>query len=88
MKIKFLAVVVSVYSMFLYNYTYADDGYRLWLKYDLISDTNLLENYSNIIQAIMINGDSPTIQIAKKEITNGLTGLLRKSIPIVSYNFV
>jgi alpha-glucuronidase len=63
------------------NFANADDGYRLWLKYDLISDVNLIETYRDKIKAVMIEGESATIQIAVKELNNGLTGLLGKTIP-------
>ena len=40
----------------------ADAGYRLWLKYDPISDVNLLNNYKDKIKLIMIKGESETIK--------------------------
>ena len=66
------------------NLAKAEDGYRLWLKYNLISDENVLKEYKNKIQAVMVEGKSETIQIAKKEFRNGLSGILGKTIPEVS----
>ena len=37
---------------------YADDGYRLWLKYDLISKLNLLKEYRNNVQVVGETGCS------------------------------
>ena len=65
------------------GYAYADDGYRLWLKYDLISDTRLLKEYRKLIHASMIKGESATIQAARSELQNGLEGLLGSTIPQV-----
>ena len=62
----------------------SDDGYRLWLKYDLISNASLLQKYKDNLKAIMIIGESETIQIAKKELMNGLTGLLGTSLPLTN----
>ncbi|MEW6507592.1 MAG: alpha-glucuronidase family glycosyl hydrolase [Bacteroidota bacterium] len=54
----------------------AEDGYRLWLRYDRISDKNLLKEYSLKINSVYFEGSSPTISAAKEELKNGLTGLL------------
>jgi alpha-glucuronidase len=58
----------------------AEDGYRLWLRYDLISDSQILENYRNKINGIHCEETSATLQIAVKELQNGLDGLLGKSL--------
>jgi alpha-glucuronidase len=70
----FLVLIPTIYNS-------ADDGYRLWLKYDLISDVNLLQEYRDEIQTIILRGESATIQIACKELLIGSKGLLGKSIP-------
>src|SRR5208337_2917093 len=62
----------------------ADDGYRLWLKYDLISNPPKLKEYRESIKAWMIEGNSPTIDAAKHELRIGLDGLLGTTIPEVS----
>ena len=59
----------------------ADDGYRLWLCYDKINDNNILQQYKNTISSINFYGSSPTLTAAKKELQNGLQGLLYKKIP-------
>src|SRR3989304_8232472 len=81
MKNIYFKILFIVYSFVLCNFAYADDGYRLWLKYDLISDNNLLQEYRGMIHAFMINGESATIQTAKDELERGLNGLLGASIP-------
>ena len=55
---------------------YADNGYRLWLKYDKIENKQLLTQYKNTLQQITIAGNSPTIQKAKEELTIAAKGLL------------
>ncbi len=66
-----------------YNYSFADDGYRLWLKYDLISNPQKLDEYKELIKAKMFEGSSPTIEAAKHEFKIGLNGLLGENIPEV-----
>lgn len=60
----------------------AEDGYRLWLRYDLISNTQLLTTYKNQINSININEDSKTLSIAKNELQTGLEGLLGENVPV------
>jgi alpha-glucuronidase len=54
----------------------ADDGYRLWLRYDKISDTQLLSSYRKSISGWIIESQSPTLSAAGKELQTGLNGLL------------
>ncbi|HEY5407706.1 MAG TPA: alpha-glucuronidase family glycosyl hydrolase, partial [Ginsengibacter sp.] len=58
----------------------ADDGYRLWLRYDKINEGNILLHYQQDITGVQFNSSSPTLQVAKKELLNGLQGLLDKKI--------
>lgn len=59
---------------------FADNGYRLWLKYDLINQPQVLENYRKEISSIYSFKHSQTIDIAINELENGLEGLLQKKI--------
>lgn len=59
----------------------AEDGYRLWLRYDKITNPLLLQEYRRQISSIHFAGaSSPTIGIARNELMNGLQGLLDKKI--------
>jgi alpha-glucuronidase len=60
----------------------AEDGYRLWLRYDLIDNEEMLSEYRELISAIMIEENSPAALVAKTELLNGLAGLLGKEIPV------
>ncbi len=62
----------------------AEDGYRLWLRYDKIADVALLEQYVNNITGFMIEGNSPVLDVASAELQNGLGGLLGINIPELS----
>jgi alpha-glucuronidase len=62
----------------------AEDGYRLWLRYDLISDTTLLNEYNKYVTGWMIEGKSPTLEKAGNELQMGLNGLLGREIPEVT----
>ena len=59
----------------------AEDGYRLWLRYDKISDLQLLNEYRSSIKGWIIEGNSPTLKAAGRELQIGLNGLLAAKIP-------
>ena len=58
----------------------ADDGYRLWLRYDKIDDPVLLQQYRNNIAGVQFVSSSPTLSVAKQELLNDLQSLLDKKI--------
>src|SRR5688500_2128047 len=60
----------------------AEDGYRLWLRYDKIADATLHHTYSNQLQAISVQGTTPAFSVAQAELQTGLQGLLAKTIPV------
>ncbi len=59
---------------------FAEDGYRLWLRYDKIDNAALLQQYRNQISSVLFENSSPTLNVAKKELLTGLQGLLDKKI--------
>lgn len=62
----------------------AEDGYRLWLRYDLIQNPQLLQEYRLNIHEVMIDTSSPTLVAARKELERGLNGLLGVKTHFVS----
>ncbi|HMR56449.1 MAG TPA: alpha-glucuronidase family glycosyl hydrolase, partial [Cyclobacteriaceae bacterium] len=54
----------------------AEDGYRLWLRYDKIGNTRLLSQYKKDFSNLYIDGQSATQLAIKTELETGLTGLL------------
>jgi alpha-glucuronidase len=69
----------------------ADDGYRLWLKYDLISDAALRRSEAAALTEIVLmenlpdagGGDGGTMAAVREELTDGLRGLLGSEVPVV-----
>ena len=80
MERKFFLIVPLVFLLASINFVKAENGHRLWLKYDLISDQNLLKEYKELIKESIFEGNSPTIQIAANELQKGLRGLLGQTI--------
>ena len=67
--------------LFAVNTLIAEDGYRLWLRYDKISDIALLEEYAQAVTGWMVEGNSPTLNVAADELQAGLSGLLGMNMP-------
>ncbi len=61
----------------------ADDGYRLWLKYDLLTDTVLRTEYQTYSKSITFASNDPIAKTAALELQTGLRGLLGKNSPIL-----
>ncbi len=62
----------------------ADDGYRLWLRYDVVSDKAVLDQYNKSISGWIIEGESPVLNSCKNEMKLGLNELLGRDVPVVS----
>ncbi|WP_073058909.1 alpha-glucuronidase family glycosyl hydrolase [Fodinibius roseus] len=58
----------------------ADDGYRLWLRYDKIQDEDLRQDYLHQLRQIHYAGSSARIEKAKEELQRGISGLLAQKI--------
>jgi alpha-glucuronidase len=58
----------------------AEDGYRLWLRYDPLQDAVKRKEYTSFIKYLVIETTSPTLEIAEKELRLALGGLLEVSL--------
>jgi alpha-glucuronidase len=60
----------------------ADDGYRLWLRYDPLP-REMIEVYRPRVTAVVVAGSSPTLDSIRTELINGCSGLLGSTVPAV-----
>jgi alpha-glucuronidase len=74
MKRRFTVVIIMCLSGILYQLN-ADDGYRLWLKYDKIYDKVYLADCHRTFRNIMITGESPVLSSSMEEFLTGLGGM-------------
>ena len=63
------------------SFARAEDGYELWLRYRLVSDATRLTEYRSAITSLVMPGTSPTLGVARDELTAGLAGLLGRAVP-------
>jgi alpha-glucuronidase len=54
----------------------ADDGYRLWLKYDAITDKTQKSYYSSRLKTIYANTQDASVKVAVEELQIAVKGLL------------
>ncbi|MGI4022121.1 MAG: alpha-glucuronidase family glycosyl hydrolase [Janthinobacterium lividum] len=59
----------------------ADNGYRLWLRYDKVSNKTFYDAYRSSLTELVFPAKSPTLSAAHLELTNGIKGLLQLRIP-------
>jgi alpha-glucuronidase len=62
----------------------ADDGYRLWLKYDRMDNAAERQQVARAAQFVASPGSTPVLRAASAELTRGLSGLLGQPVPVVA----
>ena len=59
----------------------ADDGYRLWLRYDQLPSRSL-DRYRELIKSIAVEGKSATFDFIRDELSQGCAGLLGMPVAV------
>jgi alpha-glucuronidase len=59
----------------------AETGYDLWLRYVAVSDPARLTEYRSTLTSLVVEGASPTLDAARRELRGGLKGLLSLEVP-------
>jgi alpha-glucuronidase len=78
---KWYAVIICVCAIGCLQ-LHAEDGYRLWLRYNTIDNPQLLQQYRQQISGLVFNPSTDIQRSATKELTTALEGLLGKKVPI------
>lgn len=73
-----LVLCLSAHSAFAQFFFDGEDGYKLWLRYEAISERKLAQRYQKQIRSLQIAGDSPTNDVIRQELRHALGGLLGK----------
>ncbi|TLV03741.1 alpha-glucuronidase family glycosyl hydrolase [Dyadobacter luticola] len=71
------------FTLFISSICRADDGYRLWLKYDEIKDAVIKKQYTGQTRFIALSGSSKTLEAAAGELQIALKGMLGVNVPTV-----
>jgi alpha-glucuronidase len=78
-----IIAVVSTACFLACSQAFAEDGYRLWLRYDPLPQSTA-SRYSRLVKSVVVQGNSPTFGAIRSELEQGLRGLLNKNIQAVS----
>ena len=84
-RITITVVFIAIGFLFFPKSGRAEDGYRLWLRYDLVSNPQKLKEYRAGIKSFLVEGESPTLTAAASELEAGLNGLLGSPIKRVTH---
>jgi alpha-glucuronidase len=80
MKILKLLFIITLFVA----QVHGEDGYRLWLRFDKVKNTALLQHYRASVSGIQLTGNSPTLHVALGELKAAVSGLLDR--PLVTYS--
>lgn len=80
---RFTACLVVMFLVMGGTTAQADDGYRLWLRYDSLP-APLIRDYRERVTSVMVTGNSATLDNIRTELVNGFTGLLGAPVPLRS----
>lgn len=61
----------------------ADDGYRLWLRYDSLPGRSI-STYRRHVSSVVVTGNSATLDAIRSELANGCSGLLGSPVPMAT----
>src|SRR5690349_13587289 len=79
----FLSQLTIAFLVFAVTTARAEDGYRLWLRYDPLPK-EYLRVYNPHVTAMVAPGNSATLDAIRGELAQGLSGLLGRTIPLVN----
>ena len=82
-RLPFVILLIAFTEVF------GEDGYRLWLRYDPINNSELQKEYKTAIQSLYLEKTTPTLAVAKSELllaTKGLLGIALNSTAAVNSN--
>lgn len=69
--------------LFILNTLLAEDGYRLWLRYNKVEDAPLLQRYQAALTTVSLAGQGAVLDNARDELLTGLQGLLDKKMTLL-----
>lgn len=78
MKLKLVYIAALILCM---PMLHAENGYDLWLRYQKVDNSQLLNSYSKTLAKLNFPVNSATLTEAKKELQQGLDSLLDTNLP-------
>ena len=80
-KIKEVKLLLLLITLSLLPFSvFAEDGYRLWQRYEPIENAALLKSYRQSLTEVIVAGSSPTVTVLKNELQLALPALLGNAV--------
>ena len=81
-----LALPLFLLVLALTTAAHAEDGYRLWLRYEPVTEKTLHSAYTQALSKVVLAtpniSPSPTLAVAQAELVAGLRGLLGREVAV------
>ena len=81
MRDSIRALIAAVFLLALAGPAKAEDGYRLWLRYDPLP-AEVRQRFAPSVTEIVVQSNGAIARSASSELQHGLSGLLAKPIPV------
>ena len=81
MRDSIRALIAAVFLLALAGPAKAEDGYRLWLRYDPLP-AEVRQHFAPSVTEIVVQSNGAIARSASSELQHGLSGLLAKPIPV------
>ncbi|HEY9285945.1 MAG TPA: alpha-glucuronidase family glycosyl hydrolase [Pyrinomonadaceae bacterium] len=76
-----ITCLIACLQLFMPATAAAEDGYRLWLRYDPLPRASI-SDYRRRVTSVVVEGRSATLDAARAELVAGCAGLLGGSVPV------
>jgi len=83
MRDSIRVIVVAIFTLTFAAPAHAEDGYRLWLRYDPLP-TQIRQRYAAAATEIVVQSNGAIARSAQGELQRGLSGLLATQVPVRS----
>lgn len=82
---KGIPYLLSFFLLLSFPPVKAEDGHRLWLRYNKIKNNHLYTAYHHALQQLIFSGASPILAAAEEYLPNGLSGMLEQPEHLLAY---
>lgn len=77
---RLLALLGLITSLLIPGVSIAEDGYRMWLRYEPVTNSELQQQYRNALTELVTDTSDPTLAIAMSELQQGIAGLTGRDL--------
>lgn len=76
LRTRLMSFMLACSYLMVANVSQAEDGYEMWLRYQPIQNKSVVNDYRATVKHLVVEGNSDTAKVIRKELHTGLEGLL------------